>query len=135
MAGERRVSRFRATPGTASSGARVWAVPVLDRQVSVQRCYLAIALVVLNLLDVVLTKGVLDRGGVEANPIMADLMAGTAGPIGVKLAVSTTAGLLLMMCPPESRLADRAAVAVAGLYGAVVVWNSALLGWLLITGA
>jgi Domain of unknown function (DUF5658) len=135
MVGEPRGSSGRTTPAAAQPGSRVWAVPLLDRQVSVQRCYLAISLVVLNLLDVVLTKGVLDRGGVEANPIMADLMAGTAGPIGVKLAVSTTAGLLLMMCPPESRLADRAAVAVAGLYGAVVVWNAALLSWLLVTGA
>lgn len=97
------------------------------RQVSRRRLQLAAAIVVLNLLDVVTTKGVLARGGIEANPIMADLMTGTAAPLGVKALVAGIAGALLICCPPESRLAERAAATVAGLYLAIVVWNTGLL--------
>ena len=97
------------------------------RQVSRRRLQLAAAILVLNLLDVVTTKGVLNRGGVEANPLMAELMTGTAAPLGLKALVAGTAGALLLCCPPESKLAERAAATVAGLYLAIVVWNSALL--------
>lgn len=113
---------------------RVLTLPWVHREVPVTRCYVALSLIVLNVCDVLLTKAVLHRGGVEANPLMQELMAGLAAPIGVKVAAAGLAGLLLLLCPAESRLADRAAVAVAGLYFAVVVWNTALLGWLLVNG-
>ena len=116
------------------SPTRLLSIPILERDVPVARCYVALSLVLLNVCDVLLTKAVLHRGGVEANPIMKELMAGFAAPIGVKAATAAVAGLLLLMCPAESRLADRAAVGVAGLYFAVVVWNTALLGWLLVNG-
>lgn len=105
----------------------------IERQVSRRRLQLAAAILVLNLVDVVTTKAVLGRGGVEANPIMADLMTGTAAPLALKALVAGVAGALLLCCPPESKLAERSAATVAGLYLAIVVWNSALLG-LLATG-
>lgn len=117
-----------------SADGRVLILPWVHREVPVTRCYVALSLIVLNVCDVLLTKAVLHRGGVEANPLMQELMAGLAAPIGLKVAAAALAGLLLLLCPAESRLADRAAVAVAGLYFAVVVWNTALLGWLLVNG-
>ena len=110
-------------------------LPVVDLRVPLSRCYLALSLVVLNVIDVVLTKGVLERGGVEANPLMQGLMAGVAAPIGLKAAIAGVAGLLLLLCPPESRLAGRAVATVAGLYLAIVLWNASLLGYLISTGA
>ncbi len=120
-------------PAVASQ--RWVSLPVLDLRVPLSRCYLALSLVVLNVIDVLLTKAVLDRGGIEGNPLMQDLMAGFAAPIGVKAAVAAVAGLLLMMCPIESKLATRAVAGVAGLYLAIVVWNASLLGYLLVTGS
>ena len=110
-------------------------IPILDREVPIARVYIALSLVVFNVCDVILTKAILQRGGLEANPLMKDLMAGFAAPIGVKAAVAGLAGLLLLMCPADSRLADRSAVGVVGLYLVVVLWNSALLGWLLFNGS
>lgn len=101
------------------------------RQVSLRRLQLALALVVLNLLDVVTTKAVLASGGIEANPLMAGMMAGLAAPLGLKALVAGIAGVLLICCPPEAKLAERGAATVAGIYLAIVTWNTALLGWLL----
>jgi len=126
----------RASSGAVAVGhGRLVSLPLLDLRVPLSRCYLALSLVVLNVIDVVLTKAVLDRGGIEGNPLMEDLMAGFAAPIGVKAAVAAVAGLLLLMCPAESKLASRAAAGVAGLYLAIVVWNASLLGYLLVTGS
>ena len=115
--------------------ARLVSIPIVDRDVPLTRVYIALSLVVFNVVDVILTKAILERGGLEANPLMKDLMAGFAAPLGVKAAVASVAGLLLLMCPGDSRLADRAAVGVAGLYLVVVLWNASLLGWLLVNGA
>ncbi|MHB1138691.1 MAG: DUF5658 family protein [Microthrixaceae bacterium] len=126
----------RGHPGAVAVGhGRLVSLPLLDLRVPVSRCYLALSLVLLNVVDVVLTKAVLERGGVEANPLMQDLMAGFAAPIGLKAAIAGVAGVLLLLCPAESRLATRAVATVAGLYLAIVVWNASLLGYLLVTGA
>ena len=45
----------------------------------------------------------------------------------LRVADFVIAGALLICCPPESRLAERAAATVAGLYLAIVVWNTGLL--------
>lgn len=111
---------------------RVVRLPLANRLVPLARVQLGLALIVLNLADVLLTKAIIQRGGVEGNPIMKGLMAGFAGPLGTKLAFSLIAALLLVMCPPTSRLADRAAAAVAGVYIAIVAWNCTLLGYLLL---
>lgn len=97
-------------------------------QIPVRRMYLAAAIVILNLCDVLLTRAVLDRGGIEGNPLMAGLMQGLAAPLGVKALVAGLVGILLLVSPVESKFAERAVVTVVGLYIAIVLWNSSLLG-------
>jgi hypothetical protein len=110
------------------SGATV-ALQMTDSTVSIRRLSLATCVVLLNVADVISTKAVLARGGIEGNPVMADLMTGFAAPLGLKM-IAGVVGLLLMMCPPESRFAERAVTTVVGIYTAVVVWNMAILGLL-----
>jgi len=98
-----------------------------DTTVSTRRLWLAAGVVVLNIADVLSTKAVLHHGGVEANPLMAGLMSGLAAPLGLKMLVAGIAGLLLLFCPPEARLGERAVTAVVGLYSVIVVWNLAML--------
>ena len=95
-----------------------------------RRLWLAAGVVVLNVLDVLLTKAVLHHGGVEANPLMQGLMAGMAAPLGLKMVVAGVAGILLLLCPPEARVGERAMIAVVALYSVIVVWNTAVLGLL-----
>lgn len=111
---------------------RIVRVPVVDRLVPLIRLQIGLAIIVLNLADVLLTKAILARGGVEGNPLMRGMMAGFAAPIGTKLVFSALAGVLLVMCPASSKLADRAAATVAGIYVAIVLWNVALLGYLIL---
>ncbi len=94
---------------------------------SSRRLWLAGAIVVLNLLDVVLTKAVLHHGGVEANPLMHSLMSGFAAPVGLKMVVAGIVGLLLLRCPIGSRLGERSVAVVVALYGIVVAWNTVVL--------
>lgn len=95
--------------------------------ITTRRLWLAGAIVVLNLVDVALTKAVLHHGGVEANPLMHSLMSGLAAPVGLKMVVAGVVGLLLLRCPVESRLGERAVAVVVGLYGVIVVWNAVVL--------
>lgn len=101
-----------------------------DTSVPTRRLWLAAGVVVLNVLDVLLTKAVLHNGGVEANPVMAGLMAGLAAPLGLKMVIAGVAGILLLLCPPDAKLGERAMTAVVGLYGVIVVWNTVVLGLL-----
>lgn len=95
-----------------------------------RRIGLAVALIVLNLADVLTTRAVLASGGIEANPLMVGLMQGLAAPLLLKTAVAGVAGLLLLCCPPASRRAERATATVVGIYLAVVVWNLGVFGLL-----
>ena len=52
---------------------------------------------------------------------------GLAAPLGLKAVIAGCAGILLLLCPPQAKLGERAAVAVVALYGVIVVWNSAVL--------
>lgn len=99
--------------------------------VPVHRLWMAGGLVALNILDVVLTRAILDNGGVEANPLMQSLMMGLAAPLALKAVVAGVAGLLLLCCPRQAKLGERAAVTVLVTYSLVVVWNSAVLTVLL----
>ncbi len=102
---------------------RAW----FDGRVPLRRVQLAMALLVLNIVDVLLTRAVLDRGGVEANPLMDGLMTGFAAPLGLKSAVAVVAGALLLACPVPSRRAEVAVSAVVGLYLAIALWNLVIL--------
>ncbi|MEX0767214.1 MAG: DUF5658 family protein [Microthrixaceae bacterium] len=113
----------------SSSSGEVAMFPAIELvQIPVRRMYLAAAIVILNLCDVLLTRAVLDRGGIEGNPLMAGLMQGLAAPLGVKALVAGLVGILLLVSPVESKFAERAVVTVVGLYIAIVLWNSSLLG-------
>ncbi len=101
-----------------------------DTTVPVRRLWLAAGVVLLNVADVLLTKAVLHHGGVEANPMMAGLMGGFAAPLGLKMVVAGVAGILLLLCPPDAKLGERAVTAVVALYSVIVVWNTVVLGLL-----
>lgn len=102
-------------------------IPGMGRLVPLLRLQMGFALVLLNLADVMLTKILLHNGAAEANPLMAPIMPGTAAPIGAKTLVPGLAAILLVMCPSDSKLADRAVATVLGIYVAIVMWNCVLL--------
>jgi len=92
-----------------------------------RRLVLALSLMVLNAADVLATRALLDRGGVEANPLMRGLMEGLAMPMGLKVLVAGSVGLLLLCCPPRSKIAEPAVAAVVAGYALVVGWNLLLV--------
>ena len=96
---------------------------VLAERVTRRRLVLALSLMVLNAADVLATRALLDRGGVEANPLMKGLMEGLAMPMGLKVLVAGTVGALLLCCPPRSKFAEPAVAAVVAAYAVVVSWN------------
>lgn len=107
-------------------------IPVLGRLVPLLRLQMGVGLVLLNLADVFLTKILLVNGASEVNPLMAPLMPGNVAPIGMKALVPAAAAMLLVLCPSDSKLADRAVATVLGLYVAIVAWNCAVLAHVLV---
>lgn len=105
-----------------------WASPA---QASPKRIWIAVSLVVLNVVDVLLTKVLLGLGGMEANPTMQGLMDGFAAPLALKTTVALMAAALLLCCPPRAKLGERAAIAVLSYYALVTIWNLAMLAILL----
>lgn len=84
-------------------------------------------IVALNILDVVLTKAIINKGGVEVNPLMANLMGGN-GWIAIKaIVVVIYASVLWHLLQKGSNLAMRIAVVSLILYTVVVGWNAAVL--------
>ena len=86
-------------------------------------------LVVLNVLDVVTTGLVLDRGGRETNPIIEPIVHDLVLVSGLKLAVLYVVGFLLVRSR-RSPMIDAALVITTGWYLAVVLWNSTILALL-----
>ena len=121
-------TRYKDDDSVSGSTGVVFFPSISLAQVPVRRMYLAASILILNLCDVLLTRAVLDRGGVEGNPLMAGLMEGLAAPLGVKAMGAAVVGVLLLVSPADSKFAERAVVTVAGLYFAIVVWNATLLG-------
>lgn len=93
------------------------------------RWTLYVGLIVLNILDVVTTKLVLDRGGSERNPFVEPFVEGMWDITAAKLAVLAIIGVLLVRCH-NSRPADIALAVTTGWYLAVVMWNFAVLALL-----
>jgi hypothetical protein len=87
---------------------------------------LVVLLGLLNLADVLTTKAVLDRGGVEGNPLMRPLVEGMWGAALVKLVLLVLIGLLVHRCPRSTRLLQGLTV-VVGWYALVVAWNFAVI--------
>jgi hypothetical protein len=104
--------------------------PVEVTRLSVDhRWSLYIGLVVLNVLDLITTAAVLDRGGSERNPLVKPIVDGLWDVAFVKGIVLVLVAVLLTRCR-ESRIADLALAGTAGWYLAVVMWNSVVLALL-----
>lgn len=91
-----------------------------------ERARLFIALVVLNVLDIITTVLVLDRGGVERNPFVEPIVHDIMAVSVLKAVVLGIVGFLLVRCRPSWRV-DVALTAATGWYLAVVMWNTAVL--------
>ena len=80
-----------------------------------------VGLVVLNVLDLILTRDLLARGAVEANPLMALVIGGGWG-IAIKLGIPVIAGRRHLTAP----LLRKAVLALCWVnvaYLGVVTWN------------
>lgn len=87
-----------------------------------------LALVILNVLDVLTTLSVLDHGGYEGNPVMRVLAHGDPWRfLAVKLGVAAIITGLVMLAP-EDRSLDRSLLYVVLLYLGIVGWNTYLIG-------
>lgn len=95
--------------------------------IPLRRWLMAVSILVLNLLDVVVTKAIIRLGGLEANPIMAPIIEHPSYPLIVKTVVSLGVGALLLASPRESKLADRAVFIVIVAYVIVMSWNFGIL--------
>ena len=95
--------------------------------IPLHRWIMAVSILVLNLVDVLVTKAILRFGGVEANPIMAPIMDHPAYPIILKTVVAVGVGALLLASPRESKLADRSVMLVIVAYVIVMGWNFGIL--------
>lgn len=91
------------------------------------RWFLVAALLVLNLLDVGLTKAVLAAGGAEVNPLMEPIIEHPVAPVLVKVLAVAGVACLLALCPPQSRLVQRALRLAVSVYAVVVLWNVVVL--------
>ena len=94
-----------------------------------QRWSLFLALVVLNLLDVITTELVLRAGGHETNPLIQPFVDNVFAVAGLKAVALTVVGLLLARCRP-SKAIDLGLVITTGWYVAVVIWNTTVLSLL-----
>jgi len=98
----------------------------LGRDDLVRLRYVAVVgLVALNILDLLLTRELLGRGGVESNPLMV-LFIGGAWGVAIKLGVPVLVGLRHLRTRPE-RKPILALCWVNVLYLSVVAWNFQLL--------
>lgn len=87
-----------------------------------------LALLILQVLDVVTTLAVLDQGGFEGNPIMRVIAHGDPWRfLAVKVGAAIVVGGLVMLSP-EDRSIDRSLLYVILMYVGVVGWNTYLIG-------
>jgi hypothetical protein len=128
------VTKFRRNPSLQDHRGQVPLVAVpfqvaSDRRTQV-RLTIGFAMVALNLFDLILTKIVLANGGIETNPLMQGIVGSDAAPWAVKALVPAAATAMLLFTPVHSRRGERLSAAVVGLYSAIVLWNTVLLGYL-----
>ena len=84
-----------------------------------------VGLVVLNVMDLLLTRRLLGMGGMEANPMMALFINGGWG-VAIKLALPIALGIRHLRAPLERRVV-LGLCWMCVLYLCVVLWNSHLL--------
>lgn len=128
------MTNFRRNPSLRDHRGQVPLVAVpfqvaSDRRTQV-RLTIGFAMVALNLFDLMLTKIVLANGGIETNPLMQGIVGSDAAPWAVKALVPAAATAMLLFTPVHSRRGERLSAAVVGLYSAIVLWNTVLLGYL-----
>lgn len=99
------------------------------RLVADQQWSIYVGLVVLNVLDVVTTTMVLDRGGSERNPFVQPFVDGMWDVALMKALVLVFIAVMLMRCR-ESRMVETALAVTTGWYLAVVMWNLTVLALL-----
>jgi hypothetical protein len=87
---------------------------------------LVAVLVALNIADLVTTRLVIDRGGVEGNPLMRPFVEGVWGAAAIKLACLTLIAVLAARCLGSVRV-RRGLLLVDAWYVVVVAWNLAIL--------
>lgn len=87
------------------------------------RWVLLVALALLNALDLLTTRAVLDAGGREGNPFMAGVIDDPLAPLLVKLAGVLVVVVVVNSCPPDSRIVNRALSMAVLAYVVVVSWN------------
>lgn len=90
------------------------------------RWSLFVGLLVLNVLDLITTMLVLDRGGEERNPFVQPLVENMWHVGLLKAAVLVIVATLLTRCE-GSRIAELSLAGTTGWYLAVVCWNVAVL--------
>jgi hypothetical protein len=95
--------------------------------IPIYRWLMAGFLLVMNVADVYLTKAILARGGVEANPIMRPVIGHAVSPVAIKVIVSLGVGALLLAAPVRSRFADVAVTLVVVIYVLITGWNIGVL--------
>ena len=94
-----------------------------------QRWTVFIALVVLNVFDVITTELVIQSGGHETNPLIQPIVGSVLAVAALEAVALTIVGLLLARCRP-SRAIDLALILTTGWYIAVVMWNTVVLALL-----
>lgn len=113
--------------GSATDGPANEVPGMLVGPIPLRRWLMAVMILVLNLVDVVVTKAILGYGGQEANPIMAPIIDHPAYPVILKTVVSIGVGALLLASPRQSKLADRSVMLVIVAYVIVMGWNFGIL--------
>ena len=111
---------------TVSADRSWWAETGLGARLADPRWSLYLGLVVLNVLDIITTSMVIDRGGAERNPFVQPFVHDMAQVTGLKAAVLVLIAALLTRCA-GSRLAELSLAGAAGWYLAVVLWNTSVL--------
>jgi hypothetical protein len=99
----------------------------VDRSIPIRRWYLVSTLVILNLLDVLTTRWILDHGGTEQNPILRPVIEHPVAPLLIKLGLCLVIGSLVLAAPRRSRFADIGLVSIVAVYTCVIAWNAAVL--------
>lgn len=124
------------TSGTLTDAAPVAAPPVVEvrprpprsrsrRLLGNTPAMLVALLTLLNAADLISTRLVLERGGVEGNPLMRPFVEGMWGAALLKFACLAVIAALVRCCPRSPQV-------LRGLT-AVVAWYSVVVGWNVLT--
>jgi hypothetical protein len=117
-------------PSATTAGAIGLARPAARRPAHVHApravVLLLVALIALNLADLVTTRLVLDRGGAEGNPLMRPLVEGLWPALSSKVLCLVLVAALAVRCP-RPRWTVRLLAPVTVWYGLVVAWNLVVL--------